>query len=60
MNIEIEKFKLKQLLREIRHAYLEGFKSGDLTRKSECDAFESSVASKVIDSYSKEFNVSKD
>lgn len=55
--IEIEQIKLEQLLREIRHAHLEGFKACQFTEAREEDLFVSSAAAKVIDTYGKEFNI---
>lgn len=57
MKIEIEQSKLEQLLREIRHAHLEGFKACQFTEAREDDLFACSTAAKVIDSYGKEFNI---
>ncbi len=57
MKVEIEQSKLEQLLREIRHAHLEGFRACQFTEAREEELFASSAAAKVIDTYGKEFNI---
>lgn len=57
MKIQIEKSKLEQLLREIRHAHSEGFRACQFTEAREEDLFACSAAAKVIDNYGKEFNI---
>lgn len=55
--LQIEQSKLEQLLREIRHAHLEGFRACQFTEAREEDLFANSAAAKVIDNYGKEFNI---
>lgn len=57
MKVEIEQYKLEQLLREIRHAHREGFIACQFTEAREEDLFNCSTAAKVMDSYKKEFNI---